>query len=120
WQRSSTAIEIAGYSSVSGTVTGRGEPQTLAGTTSIGGMFQVLGMQPLFGRALTIADEDPGSPQTIVLSYETWHELFGENRAALGQSLTVNGTPRTIVGVMPPGYSFLGGPSDFYVPSRFD
>lgn len=120
WQRSTTTMRIAGFASTSGTITGRGEPQMQTGTMSVGGIFQVLGMRPFLGRALTLADEDPASPQVIVLSYETWRDLFGEDRSTLGQTLTVNGTPRTIVGVMPPEYTFLGASSAFYVPSRFD
>jgi len=120
WQRSATTMRIAGFAGSAGTITGRGEPQMLRGTMSVGGIFEVLGIRPFLGRPLTVVDEELASPQVIVLSYETWRELFGEDRRALGQTITVNGTPRTIVGVMPPGYSFLGGPSAFYVPSRFD
>jgi putative ABC transport system permease protein len=120
WQRSATTMRIAGFAATAGTITGRGEPQMLRGTMSVGGIFGVLGIRPFLGRPLTVVDEELASPQVIVLSYETWRELFGEDRRSLGQTITVNGTPRTIVGVMPPGYSFLGGPSAFYVPSRFD
>jgi putative ABC transport system permease protein len=74
----------------------------------------------MLGRLLSASDEDPAAPAVIVLSYESWRDLFGEERAAVGKSLVVNGTPRTIVGVMPPGFSFLGGPSAFYVPARYD
>jgi putative ABC transport system permease protein len=120
WQRSATTMRIAGFAGTSGTITGRGEPQLQTGTMSVGGIFQVLGIHPFLGRALTASDEESASPQVIVLSYELWRDLFGEDRSALGQTITVNGTPRTIVGVMAAGYSFLGGPSAFYVPSRFD
>jgi putative ABC transport system permease protein len=120
WQQSATTMRIAGFAATAGTITGRGEPQMLRGTMSVGGIFEVLGIRPFLGRPLTVVDEELASPQVIVLSYETWRELFGEDQRSLGQTITVNGTPRTIVGVMPPGYSFLGGPSAFYVPSRFD
>ncbi|HSA57042.1 MAG TPA: ABC transporter permease [Gemmatimonadaceae bacterium] len=120
WQRSATTLRIAGFSSTTGTVTGRGDPVLLSGTMSVGGIFQVLGLQPYLGRALTSEDEDPAAPAVIVLSHATWRDLFGEDRAAVGQSITVNGTPRTIVGIMPPGYSFLGDESAFYAPARFE
>jgi putative ABC transport system permease protein len=120
WQRSATTMRIAGFTGQSGTLTGRGEPQLLLGIRSVGGILELLGVPPLFGRLLTVGDEDPSSPQVIVLSYATWRELFGEDRGALGQSVTIDGSPRTIVGVMPPDFSFLGGPSAFYLPARFD
>ncbi|HKW50020.1 MAG TPA: ABC transporter permease [Gemmatimonadaceae bacterium] len=120
WQRSARALRIAGFSGRSGRVVVRGEPQMLNGTQSIGGVLPLLGVQPLFGRLITEADEDPAAPPVIVLSYETWHDLFGDDRTALGKSIALNGTSRTVVGVMPPNFSFLGGPSAFYVPARFD
>jgi predicted permease len=120
WKRSSRTMRIAGYAGRSGTFLVHGEPQLLAGTQSVGGILELLGVPPLFGRLLTDADEDPAAPATIVLSYGTWRDLFGDDRGALGASITVDGTPRTIVGVMPQNFSFLGGPSAFYVPSRFD
>src|SRR4029078_2184389 len=75
---------------------------------------------PMLGRLITETDEDAAAPGTIVLSYESWRDIFGEDRDAIGKSITVNGTPRTVVGVMPRAFSFLGGPSAFYVPARFD
>ncbi len=120
WQESVKAMRIAGTSNVSGTVTGRGEPRVLAGTQSIGGLFSVLGLTPALGRGLTEADEDPAAPQVTVLSHETWRDLFNEDRGALGQVIRINGAPAHVVGVMPPGYSFLGATTDFYVPARYD
>ena len=120
WQRSTRTMRIAGFAGRSGTVTGRGEPQTLFGTYSIGGIMELLGVPPLVGRQLSVADEDPASPQVIVLSYGTWRDLFGEDRGAVGQTIVMDGTPRTIVGVMPASFSFLGFPSAFYAPSKFD
>jgi len=120
WQRSARSVRIAGYASVSGTIMAHGEPQLLLGTQSIGGIMPLLGVPPVLGRLITEADEDPAAPATVVLSYESWRDLFGEDRQAIGKSITMNGTPRTVVGVMPPAFSFLGGPSAFYVPARYD
>ena len=120
WQRSARSVRIAGFASVSGTIMAHGEPQLLLGTQSIGGILPLLGVPPMFGRVITEADEEPAAPPTIVLSYESWRDLFGEDRGAIGKTITMNGTSRTVVGVMPPAFSFLGGPSAFYVPARFD
>jgi predicted permease len=120
WQRQASTLRIAGLSSSEGTLTGRGEPERLQGASTIGGLFEVLGVPALFGRTITTADEDPGAERTIVLSYATWRRLFGEDRAALGRTLTLNGTPRTIVGVMPPTFRFPDGTTEFWTPSRFE
>ena len=120
WQRSARSVRIAGFTSVSGTIMAHGEPQMLLGTQSIGGIMPLLGVAPMLGRLITEVDEEPTVPPAIVLSYETWRDLFGEDRDAIGKTITMNGTARTVVGVMAPGFSFLGGPSAFYSPARFD
>ena len=120
WQRSARSTRIAGFASVSGTIMAHGEPQMLVGTQSIGGILPLLGVPPMLGRLITDADEQPGAQPAIVLSYATWRDLFGEDRGAVGKTITVNGTSRTVVGVMPPTFSFLGQRSAFYVPARFD
>jgi putative ABC transport system permease protein len=120
WQARARTMKIAGYSGTQGVLTGHGEPQQLVGTRSVGGLFDVLGVQPLFGRRLTLADEDAGAPPVIVLSYDAWTRLFDGNRSVLGTTLDLNGTPQTIVGVMPRGFTFPGAPNDYWVPSHYD
>ncbi|MFL5616712.1 MAG: ABC transporter permease [Gemmatimonadaceae bacterium] len=120
WQRSVRSMRVAGFSERSGTIIDHGEPQLLVGTQSIGGIQPLLGVPPLFGRWLEESDEDPAAPPVIVLSYATWRDLFGEDRGAIGNTIVMDGRPRTVVGVMPPNFSFLGSPSAFYVPARFD
>jgi predicted permease len=118
WQSQSKTMQLAGYTPVSRVLTGRGEPEQLTGTTSIGGLLQVTGRQPLFGRLLTLDDEAPDAPQVVVLSLDLWHRLFGDDRRALGQTIDLGGVPRTIVGVMPADFTFPGAPSDFWVPAQ--
>ena len=120
WQRSATTMRIAGFAERSGTIVTAGEPQFLVGTQSIGGILPLLGVPPLFGRLITEADENPASPPVIVLSYGTWRDLYGEDRGVIGRSLTMDGVPRTIVGVMPPSFAFIDGPSAFFIPAKFD
>jgi predicted permease len=113
-------MQVAGYTPVSRVLVGHGEPEQLVGTTSIGGLLQVAGVQPLFGRLLTLDDEAADAPQVVALSFDLWHRLYGDDRRILGQTLNLGGVPRTIVGVMPAGFTFPGAPNDFWVPSRFD
>ncbi|HEY4131918.1 MAG TPA: ABC transporter permease [Gemmatimonadaceae bacterium] len=120
WQSHATKFHIAGMSGTSGVLTGHGDPQPLVGVRSIGGLMDVLGVQPLFGRLLTVADEDPSAPRTIVLSFDAWRRLFGEDRNILGTPIDLSGVTQTIVGVMPAGFTFPGAPIDFWTPSRYD
>jgi putative ABC transport system permease protein len=120
WKEQAKTMQIAGYTPVSRVLVGRGEPEQLVGTTSIGGLLQVAAVHPLFGRALTLDDEAADAPQVVVLSFDLWHRLYGDDRRILGQTLNLGGVPRTIVGVMPAGFTFPGAPNDFWVPSRLD
>ena len=120
WKEQAKTMQIAGYTPVSRVLVGQGEPEQLVGTTSIGGLLQVAAVQPLFGRLLTLDDEAADAPQVVVLSFDLWHRLYGDDRRILGQTLNLGGVPRTIVGVMPAGFTFPGAPNDFWVPSRLD
>ena len=120
WKSSSSTMRIGGYSGATRVLTGVGEPQQLGGTAVIGGLMEILGVSPMLGRQLTAADEDPSAPAVVVLSFDAWHRLFGEDRGVIGKSLTLNGTRTTIVGVMPAGFSFPGAPNDFWMPSQLD
>lgn len=66
----------------------------------------LLGVGPMLGRWFTAEEDLPGQPQLIVLSHKLWQEEFAANPGVLGQALTVNGVPGTIIGVMPPHFSF--------------
>ena len=63
--------------------------------------FPLLGIRPLYGRGFTSADMQPGS-RSIILSYELWRDSFGSDPSALGKTVTLDGQPHSIIGVMPP------------------
>ena len=67
-----------------------------------GNFFTVLEARPLLGRTFA-ADEDktPGDDPVVVISYAYWQNRFGGERSAVGSTITINGTPMTIIGVMP-------------------
>ena len=103
---------LASYGSFAPTVSVRtpsnGAPAILtpAGLVS-GNYFHVLGAQPLFGRAITPEDDaTPGAGAVAVLSYHFWQQSLSADPAVLGKSLSINGTPFTVIGVMP--QSFYG------------
>ena len=121
WKASSRTMDLGAYDpGYSRTLIGMGEPQQLVGTLVTGGLMDILGVRPLIGRSLTPADEDPGAPPVFVLSFDAWHRLFGENRDVVGKAFTVNGVSRTIVGVMPAGFTFPAAPNDLWFPAQLD
>ena len=79
-------------------------------------MFDFLGVSPLLGRALKAADGEPGAPPVAVMAHRMWVKYFSADPAIVGQVLTLNGIPRTIVGVMPNRFTKLA--ADIYVPVK--
>jgi predicted permease len=84
-----------------------------------GNFFSVLGTAAAFGRILTPNDDRPGDPQAVtVISYDFWQRRFGRDPAAIGKTITLEGTPLTIVGVAPRGFFgfIVGSRPDFWWP----
>jgi predicted permease len=69
-----------------------------------GGYFSGLGVQPVLGRAITDADEQPAAPHVAVISYGYWNRRFGGDATIVGKAVTVGGQPSTIIGVAPPEF----------------
>jgi len=73
-------------------------------------LFDVLGIEPMLGRPFTEEEDRPGV-DVAVLSYELWETRLGADRSIVGRTITLDRRPYTVVGVMPPGFSFpLRGP----------
>jgi len=113
--------DMAGYHTAPLTLTGRGEPLlTRAGVVSYG-FFGLLGAHPVFGRVFTAADDRPGASPTVVLGYRFWKGRLGADPAIVGATLTLNGKPYAVIGVLPAGFRLFELPIDFYLPlDQFD
>jgi putative ABC transport system permease protein len=68
-------------------------------------LFDVLGARPIIGRGFRTGEDAQGAEPVAVLSYGLWQELGGDP-SILGKPITLDGTPRTVVGVMPRGFWF--------------
>ena len=95
--------------------------QTIAGSVNVvsGRYFQVLGVQPRIGRAITPDDDRPGAGNPVaVLGYGYWSDRLGARTDVLNQTIRINGQPFTIVGVAPKGFdgTTIGQDPAAYVP----
>jgi predicted permease len=87
-------------------LTGRGEPQPATGFEVIGNFFQVLGVQPAMGRLFT-AEESRGGPHPVaLLANAYWRRQFNRDPDIIGKAIELNGTPTTVVGVLPDSFDF--------------
>jgi predicted permease len=78
--------------------------------------FDFYGVAPLLGRAIAPDDGKPGAPPVFVMSYKAWKGVFNEDPKILGRTLTVDGEPRTLVGVMPARFQAFGSQSQIWIP----
>jgi putative ABC transport system permease protein len=108
------------------TVAGPDGPERFASASITAGVISALGIPPALGRDFTRDEERTTGPQSVVLGHRFWQDRFAGAPGALGQSLTIDGRPHTIVGVMPEGFrlpttaSAPGAGPDLFLPFPFD
>lgn len=101
-------------------VLGTEGPEELLDMLVTQGVFPALRVQPVLGRGFTFEDTQTTSPFTVILSHRYWEERYDADPGVLGKALTVGGTPREIIGVMPPNFRFMDRDPAFYRPLRYD
>lgn len=100
-------------------LTGAQEPERLRTVEATANLFQVLGVAPRLGRGFAPGEDVPGAAPVVILSEGAWKRLFASSPDALGKTLTLDGQPHTIIGVLPGSIQFpmgAGAPVDLYVP----
>ena len=80
------------------------------------GTFEFLGMPALYGRVAQPADYEPGAPPVFVLRYKIWVNQFGADPNIINKTFILNDTPRTLIGIMPPRFSW--GDADLWIPEK--
>jgi putative ABC transport system permease protein len=96
-------------------LTGVDEPQRLVGTFASGSFFDVLGLKPERGRFFTEEESAPGSGKPfVVITHQTWQRRFNTDPAAIGATMTLNGVPMTVIGVIAPTFDPQSVPTDGY------
>jgi predicted permease len=71
------------------------------------GFFRVLGVTPILGRDFAPGEDSVSAPRTTILSYAAWQKRYGGSPDILGQSVTLDGNPTTIIGVLPRSFYFV-------------
>lgn len=94
-------------------------PETLASSFVSGNYFQMLELTPAAGRLLHPADDAPNAPAVAVLSHHAWMQRFDGRGDIIGQAVTLNGVPATVVGVAPRGFygeTLRPDPAEVWIP----
>jgi putative ABC transport system permease protein len=116
WRDQAKAFEsMAAFGFTAADFTGSGEPERLAVATVSAELFATLGVAPALGRAFTTEEDRVGGAPVVVLSDSLWRRRFGSDPQVIGRALTLDNQSRTVIGIMPPGFRFLGD-SDLWAP----
>ena len=113
------------------TITGSGDPEQVQGLIVSSNYFPLLGVQPVVGRNFLAEEDRPGGPPVVMLTYSYWEKHYAAKPDAVGQSITLDGHPHTIIGVLPKSVSgfplhqqalFTTRPNEtpFLVPAQID
>jgi len=104
-QRNHSFQAMASYRPDGRTLTGAGTPQRMETQIVAADFFRVLEVEPMLGRGFVRDDEKPGT-HVAVLSNQIWKSVFGGAPDIVGRNMTLDNVSYTIIGVMPPNFSF--------------
>ena len=98
-----------------GNVTGGERPERVQGMQVSADYFDALGLRPALGRTFVAGEDQPGHDRLVLLSWGLWQRRFGGDRGVLGTVMSINGIPRTVIGVMPEGVRYPA-PAEMWAP----
>jgi predicted permease len=109
-----SALEVYGGGGYLMTTPSGVEPVQGARVTA--GFFRVLGVTPVLGRDFYDGEDQSGAADNVMLTYQTWQTRFGGRKDIIGQTVKLDGTPNTIIGVLPASFQFAPrGKAEFWV-----
>ena len=119
-QREARSFAALGAFSGNGfTLSGTGEPEFVVGQMISAELLDVLGVQPLLGRPFRAEENESGRDQVMLLGYALWQRRYGADPAIVGRTITANGKPYLVVGVMPANFDFPHERYQLWVPFAF-
>ena len=99
------------------TLTGRGDPEQVVGLYASATLLPTLGVEPLLGRNFAANEDQPGGEPVVLVSHRFWQRHLNREASILGQAITLDGRPYTIIGVLPEAAaSFPLNQFDVWVP----
>ena len=110
WRAQNSSFEHLGlYRWWDANVTGIDPPERVQGFLISSNFLDVVGVKPVLGRGFLPEEDQPGKDSVAILSYGLWKRRFAGDAGVIGQTITLNGVARTLIGVMPRDYNFPRG-----------
>src|SRR6185437_7792161 len=121
FQQHSRTLDIAFVSPGSEfNLTGMGPASRITGSETSFNFFSVLGATVERGRAFEPGENRPGNDGVIIISHELWRDRFYGDPNVLGQTITLDGIHRRVIGITPSGFAFPSAKVQFWIPVRID
>jgi putative ABC transport system permease protein len=107
WQARNNSFEsIAGYKPNGFILLNADRAERIPGMRVTGNFLSLVRVKVFRGRDFQPEEEKRGAQPVVILSYDFWQNRFGGDEAALGQQLSLNGSPFTVIGILPPTFEF--------------
>jgi putative ABC transport system permease protein len=119
-QKRATTFDVAAHEARQSIVTGLGEPLRVPAATVTANLMSLLQAGPALGRVLREGDERADDGEVVVISHAFWRTQFGGDPAVLGRTVTIDGRPRAITGVMPAGFGFPAPETQLWTAAAID
>lgn len=124
WRATATSFEqIAAFQTKLADLSDDDNPERVGGADVSANLLPMLGIQPLLGRQFSVEEEQPGKARVVLISYALWQRRYGGDAEAVGKTITANGVPRTVIGVLPEGFNFPRAtemPKGYNLPEKAD
>ena len=103
------------------TLVGKTQPERFEGQRVSADYFRALGVEPVLGRNFEAADDQHKAPSVVILSDTVWRRRFGSDPSVVGQQVTLDGDPFTVIGIMPAGFENVLAPAaELWAPLQYD
>ena len=116
-RRNTTFQDLAIFNNRSTTISDGGDPERVIGAHCSSNLFSLLGVAAMRGRVFTAEEDRPGANNVVVISHALWQRRFGGRQDVIDSTITLNGRPMKVLGVMPPGFAFPAVTTEFWVPT---
>lgn len=108
---------VEGFNGTNVTVSNGASAERVRGVRVTAGFFDLLGTRAMRGRTFAPDDDPPGGSPVVVITYEYWQRRFGAGDRAVGASVQIDGSPHTVIGVLPASFRFVDGDdAELYFP----
>ncbi len=111
--------QVAAYQNDSYNITGGAEPERVWGLMTSSDLFPLLRANPLYGRWFRVEEEQFGNHRVAILGYGLWSRRFAADPELIGQTISLNGSPYTVIGIMPKGFEYPSADVALWTPLAY-